>query len=258
MEAYRRAVQLDPKNGPALFRLGVCYRRRSETTRRQPGDFQAAIDHWGRALELDPNQYIWRRRIQQYGPRLDKPYAFYDWVEAAETDIRARGEEPMPLVIRPGGAEIAQPVKSLAPPAAVRAPDPDGKVHRDKNGLVRAEVTVAPARVRPGQAVRVHVVLRLDPKKEAHWNNEVEPLRLWVDPPKGWQVSERLLRAPVVRQAVSGEERALDFEIKAPREAHARVRLDAYALYHVCDDKGGQCRFLRLDIPIEIVMLTAK
>jgi hypothetical protein len=98
-------------------------------------------------------------------------------------------------------------------------------------------------------------VLRVDPKKGAHWNNEAEPLRLWVDPPQGGQVSERLLQAPAVRQPVSREERSLDFEVKAPREIGDKVRLDAYALYNVCDDKGGQCRFLRLDIPIEIMTL---
>ena len=105
--------------------------------------------------------------------------------------------------------------------------------------------------------MRVHVVLRLDPKKQAHWNNEAEPLRLWVDPPEGWQVSERLLQAPAVREPVSGEERALDFEIKAPKEAQDKVRLDAFALYNVCDDKGGQCRFLRLDVPIDVRTLPA-
>jgi tetratricopeptide (TPR) repeat protein len=256
IDAYGRAVQLDPKDGPALFRLGVCYRQRYETTLRRPGDFQAAIDYWGRALDRDPNQYIWRRRIQQYGPRLDKPYAFYDWVEEAEKDLRALGEKPVPLRVRPGGAEIAQPVKALpAAPAEVRAPDPDGKVHRDTEGLVRVETTVAPARARPDQAVRIHVVFRLDQKQQAHWNNEAEPLRLWVEPPEGWQVSERLLQAPAVREPVSGEVRSLDFEIKAPKEARDKVRLTAYALYHVCDDKGGQCRFLRLDVPIELVVV---
>jgi len=111
---------------------------------------------------------------------------------------------------------------------------------------------VAPARIKPGQAVRVHVVLRPDPKQQAHWNNEAEPLRLWVNPPAGWQVSERLLVAPAMREAVSVEERALEFEIRAPKEAREKARIGAYALYNVCDDKGGQCRFLRLDIPIEL------
>jgi hypothetical protein len=255
MEAFGNAVKLNPKDGPALFRLGVCYRRRSETTQRRTGDFQAAIDYWGHALDVDPNQYIWRRRIQQYGPRLDKPYAFYDWVEEAEKDIRVRGEKPVPLAVRPGGAEIAQPLKALpAPRPETRAPDPDGKVRRDKDRLIRAEVSVVPGRVRPNQSVRVHVVLRLDPKKQAHWNNEAEPLRLWVDPPEGWQVSERLLQLSAVREAVSEEDRELEFEIKAPKEARDKVRLSAYALYHVCDDKGGQCLFLRHDVPIELIV----
>jgi tetratricopeptide (TPR) repeat protein len=255
MEAYGRAARLDAKDGAALFRLGVCYRRRSETVLHRPGDFQAAIDSWCRALDLDPNQYIWRRRIQQYGPRLDKPYAFYDWVETAEKEVRARGEEPVSLAARPRGAEVAQPLKALSRPAEAKNPDPEGRIRRDNEGLVRADVTLAPARVRPGQAVRVHVVLGLDPKKQAHWNNEAEPLRLWVDPQGGGCVSDRLLLVPVVREAVSAEARALDFEVKVPEEARGKLRLDAYALYNVCDDKGGQCRLLRLDIPIEIKTL---
>ena len=254
LDAYGRVLKLDPKDAPARFRLGVCYRRRSETAQRRSGDFQAAIACWGRALDLDPNQYIWRRRIQQYGPRLDKPYAFYAWVQEAEKAIRARGEQPVALAVRPRGAEIAAPLKALPALREARDPDPDGRVHRDKDRLIRAEVTVAPARVRPGQAVRVQVVLRPDANQQAHWNNEVEPLRLWVDPPEGWQVSERLLRAPAVQEAVSAEERTLEFEIKAPQAARDKVRVSVYALYHVCDDKGGQCRFLRLDVPVELTV----
>ena len=43
--------------------------------------------------------------MQQYGPRLDKPYPFYDWVETAREEIRARGETPSPLRVEPAGAE---------------------------------------------------------------------------------------------------------------------------------------------------------
>jgi len=32
------------------------------------------------------------------------------------------------------------------------------------------------------------------------------------------------------------------------------VTLPAFALYHVCDDDGGQCRFLRLDIAVELTI----
>ena len=123
LDAYGRAAKLDPKDGPALFRLGVCYRRRYETTLRRPGDFQAAIDTWGRALDLDPNQYIWRRRIQQYGPRLDKPYAFYDWIEAAEKDLHARGQKARGTG-RTAGRRGNRPAAQGAPGAAGGGPRP--------------------------------------------------------------------------------------------------------------------------------------
>jgi hypothetical protein len=94
--------------------------------------------------------------------------------------------------------------------------------------------------------------LRLDAKQNAHWNNEAEPLRLWIDPPPGWQVAERLLTARAEPKAVSGEVRSLEFEVKAPAKATGKIRLTAYALYHVCNDVGGQCLYLRLDIPVEL------
>ena len=255
LTSYTRAVQLDPKNGPAWFRLGVCFRRRYESSRAQPGDFQAAIDAWGTALKLDPNQYIWRRRIQQYGPRLDQPYSFYDWVTDAEKAVRARGEEPIRLAVRPAGAEIAHPVKAL--PLTDKAPinpDPDAKIHCDKDDLIQAETTVVPGKVGPGKSARVHIVLRPSAKQQIHWNNEAEPLRLWVEPPKDWQISERLLQAPAPVQPHSTEARTLTFEIVVQKTARGKLRLPVYALYHICDDAGGQCRFLRLDIPVEVTI----
>lgn len=102
--AYKQAIELAPEDGRAYFRLGVCHRRRYEMDQRQESDFRDAVTMWGLALDCDPNQYIWRRRIQQYGPRLDKPYPFYDWVPTAEAVIRKRGETPIVLPVRPGGA----------------------------------------------------------------------------------------------------------------------------------------------------------
>lgn len=75
---YQQAVEADQNNGVSHFRIGVAYRKRYDSEYRKTSDFFMAINHWAKALELDPNQYIWRRRIQQYGPRLDKPYPFYD------------------------------------------------------------------------------------------------------------------------------------------------------------------------------------
>ena len=254
MSSYEHAAKIEPKNGPAWFRLGVCNRRRYESAHPQSGDFQSAIDHWGKALDLDPNQYIWRRRIQQYGPRLDQPYSFYDWVTQAEKAIRAHGAEPIALTGRPAGAEIAYPIKTLPSAAAARAPDPDGKILRDVGGLILAEVTVVPGQVRAGKSARIHVVLRPNPKLKAHWNNEAEPLRLWVESPKGWQVSDRLLTANIPKKAVTEELRTLTFEVIAPADASGKQRLSLYALYNVCNDGDAQCQFLRLDVRVDIAI----
>ena len=252
--AYRKATALDSKDGPAWFRLGVCLRRRSESPSRAVDDFRKAVESWGAALDLDPNQYIWRRRIEQYGPRLDKPYPFYDWVPEAEAAIRERGETPIPLLVRPDGAEIAGPLKVFAAQKeSPKNPDPDGKVRRD-TGSVTSQVVLVPATVKPGQSARVHLTFRLAPEVKDHWNNEAEPLRVWVDPPDGYAVSERLIRAEVPKAAVSDEERSVGFEIKVPSEASGTVRIPGYALYHLCDDVQGLCRFVRLDVTIEVVV----
>jgi tetratricopeptide (TPR) repeat protein len=255
LACYTRAVQLDPKNGPAWFRLGVCFRGRYDSTQARLGDFQAAVDHWGKALDFDPNQYIWRRRIQQYGPRLDQPYSFYDWVTEAERSVRARGEKPIRLAVRPAGAEIAHPLKALpvSDQAAVN-PDPHGTIHRDKDGLIQAETTVVPRQVRPGKSARVQIVLRPNKQQQIHWNNEADPLRLWVEPPADWKVSERILSSSQPAQASTTEARMLTFEVVVPSTAHGTIQLPVYALYHVCDDSGGQCRFLRLDIPVDVTI----
>lgn len=70
------------------------------------------MEHRGKALDLVP--YIFRRRIQQYGPRLDKPYPFYDWVSEARAAVLARGETPVEPRVEPGGAELAAPLERMA------------------------------------------------------------------------------------------------------------------------------------------------
>ena len=95
IDAYRRVLRIEPNDGDAHFRLGVCYRMRHESPRQLGTDFQTAVNHWSKARSIHPNQYIWRRRIEQYGPRLEKPYPFYDWVETATREIGARGDQPV-------------------------------------------------------------------------------------------------------------------------------------------------------------------
>lgn len=229
-------------------------RRRSEGKGAEADDFRGAVAAWDTALALDPNQYIWRRRIQQYGPRLDKPYPFYDWVPEAEKAIRDRGDTPVSLPVRPGGAEIAGPSKSFPAAAEAKNPDPDGKVKRVEEGAVRATAVVVPGGVKPGQTVRVHLKLSLDPKAKLHWNNEAEPLRVWLDPPDGWAVSERLIAAEVPKAEVSHEDRTAEFEVKVPKDASGDVTVSGFAVFHVCDETGGTCRFVRLDLSVAVVV----
>ncbi len=126
--AYERAVALDPDDGGAQFRLGVAFRRRHESAARRHGDAQASVEQWGRVLMIDPNQYVWRRRIEQYGPRLDKPYNFYFWVEKAREEILARGERPVPQPVEPTGSEVAPPARRTADGSSSAIPDPAPRI----------------------------------------------------------------------------------------------------------------------------------
>ena len=171
--AYEKAIRSKPSgksvDGDRHFRLGTAYRMRYDSPFRQAGDFQAAADHWGRALAIDPNQYIWRRRIEQYGPRLNKPYPFYDWIETAQREITARGETPVELQTPLTESEIARPGRSLvaagnqpegAAAAEPKSPDPEGRINRDSQDLIQAEVAVVPAKIKPGGTARVHITFR--------------------------------------------------------------------------------------------------
>lgn len=260
IDAFGQALRLDPDDGPTRFRLGVALRMRHDSDRRQPGDFQAAVDAWSRALDIDPNNYIWRRRIQQYGPRLDKPYSFYDWVNEARREIEARGEKPAPLGVEPTGAEYAYPAEALEerPPgggAASQPPDPQGRVMRDRQGLIRVETAIVPPAVRAGEAARAHVTFAPDSGLQAHWNNEVEDLVFWVDPPEGWEVGSRRLTIPRPPQTVSEEPRSLELEIRAPASAPpGEAALPGYALYYVCEGARGTCLYRRQDVSLRLLV----
>ena len=255
IDAYTQAIKIKPEDGDAHFRLGVCYLIRQESDQRLPADFQAAVDHWTRARQIEPNQYIWRRRIEQYGPRAAKPYPFYDWVLAAAKDIRSRGDEPIELRIMPTSSEITDPDSSPDNEQLdIKPPDPQGRILRDQQRLISVEVTLIPPRIKPGDTIRVHITLRPDKKRKAHWNNEAEPLKLWIDPPSGWKAQPQLLTAPQGGQPETSEPRHIEFELHAAKDTSGTSRLSAYALYYVCKGAGGTCSFLRQDIPITLIV----
>ena len=255
IQAYQRALHLEPASGPLHFRLGVAYRKRYDSNFRQPEDFQKAVEEWSAALEIDPNEYIWRRRIQQYGPRLDKPYSFYDWVTTARKEIAARGETPAPLSVEPSGAEFAHSDKSfVATSDSTKEPDPRGRILRDAGRFVKIESTVVPNTRAQEVSERVHVVLRPNPANKTHWNNEAGDFVFWVDALTGWDVSQHLITIPNRSQAPSTEPREVEFEVRGPKRNLAQsVTLPAYALYYVCEDVNGVCMYRRQDVPIKIV-----
>jgi len=254
IQAYQRALRLDPASGPLHFRLGAAYRKRYDSNFRQPEDFQKAVEQWSAALEIDPNQYIWRRRIQQYGPRLDKPYSFYDWVTTARKEIVARGEIPAPLSIEPSGAEFAQSEQSFAAASnSIKEPDPRGRILRDAGQFVKVETAVVPNTRAQDVSERVHVVFRPNPANKTHWNNEAGNFVFWVSAPPRWNVSQHLVTIPNPYRLPSTEAREVEFEVRGPERGRVpAVTLPAYALYYVCEGVNGVCMYRRQDVPITI------
>lgn len=262
IDAYERARSLANAAGDAVpevdFRLGVALRRRYEGATARPDDFRAAVAAWGRALERRPGQYIWRRRIEQYGPRLEKPYAFYDWVPEARAAITARGGTPPPLAVEPGGAEFASPSKEFRVEAAERQePDARDALPKDTKRLVVTASAIAPARVAPGKTARVHVRLEPDRARHAHWNNEAGETVLWIRPPDGVEVDRPWRSVPNPKEPESTERRELEFELRLGETAvraakNGRVRVPAYVTYFVCEGDEGVCFYYRQDLTIEV------
>ncbi len=251
LAAFDHALCADPDNGPAMFRLGVAYQRRSESPDRQPRDAQAAVDMWLEALETNPNQYIWRRRIQQYGPRLDKPYDFYSWVRDARRFIIASGQTPVPLSAEPRGSELLSPAaeRDLQADPTVKA-DPEGRINRDAAGHVVAFTRVTPRRVQPGQHIRAQISLRLSNPKKAVWNNEAAPLTVFLDPPDGIRLSEGMLSVAPPGTTESTEERVIDFEMIVSAKHNGEVIVPGYALFNICQKASGKCFYLRKDFDV--------
>ena len=113
-------------------------------------------------------------------------------------------------------------------------------------------MAVVPPRIKPGASARVHVTMRPNEELKAHWNNEARPLVLWVNAPRGWRVGKRLITAEQGKEPETDEPRHLEFEVRSPADYRGTAKLQAYALYYVCEDVGGSCRFVRQDIPIDV------
>ena len=258
---YRRGIELCKSNpelktmlAAAHFRLGVAYRTlfdQSNATDQKPEHFSQAALHWTKALSLNPNQYIWRRRIQQYGPRQIKPYPFYSWVETAVSEIKDRGETPVQLNVSLTEAEIAMPQRKFQSSDASISPDPDAQINRDIDEIIKLHTTVVPQSVKPGETVRIHLRFSTD---KGHWNNEAEPMQVWIDESQQGKLSKSLLSHKNARTTSSDEVRNLEVDFQTDKNAAGTTVLKGFALYYVCKTESGQCLFRRqnFEIPVEI------
>ena len=245
-------LEASPKNASAHFSLGVAYRMRFDSNDRQEDDFAKAMKHWETALSLNPNQYIWRRRIQQYGPRLDKPYSFYDWVTTARAAITKRGDKPVTLIAEPSGAEFAVPArgrKSAAKSGATKHPDPQGKIISDSKSLVASRTVIVSSTNRKKSAVRVH--LSLQPGAETTWTNDAGNVSFHLAPDSPVQIRD--LKIPKLpNQDTSHETRVIEFEIHPQAGKALPETLSGAAYYYVCTKTDHTCQFLRQDIVIKL------
>lgn len=241
----------DPR---ALFRLGVALRMRYDSAQRQSRDFQEALHAWSGALSARPNEYIWRRRIQQYGPALDKPYPFYPWVDEALAALTARGETLPVLSAALTQSERAAPRRSFVGATDAVEPDPGGAIDRDDGSWLEVDTAVAFHTSTTDPVARVHVAFRPLTGSGVHWNNEAEPLVVWFGGstlPDGWAIGEQLVRVVgETADVVSSEVRRAEVELSLPPGATGT--LPGYALFYACEDVDGVCTYLRRDFTITV------
>ena len=251
INSYEKAIDLNPTGFLAAsldFRLGVAFRARYDSDDRRPDDFKKAVQSWTAALDANPNQYIWRRRIQQYGPRQSKPYPFYDWIEQTIADIKARGEIPVELKVPLSGSEVAKQQRQFQTEASdMKNPDPDEKLLEDGEGLINVRATAVPSSVKAGQTARVHVLFEAGLGK---WNNEGQPMQVWINEPESGKLSKSAFEISNAGEANSNEPRRIEFEYQTSNDAEEPVKLSGFAVFNVCVDADGTCKFLRKNFTI--------
>ena len=252
IDFYRTELVGDSAAARLHFRLGVALRMRFDRNAGHEQDLVDAMQAWTTARRLNPNQYIWRRRIQQYGPVMDKPYPFYSWVAQARREIQERGEQPVPLTVEPAGAELAEPRRLVQTHhSQADSPDPQDKLKRDTDDAVCIKTVVVPSTDAKQPAVRIHVMLTLRRDGDFLWNNEAEPLQLWVNSNEQLRPAAQLVELANPDAATSEERRVVEFDVTWPVDyAASDPMLRAYAVYNLCNKQTGLCTIRRQDFQI--------
>jgi hypothetical protein len=253
IKTYAEVLKSDHSRRDIAFRMGAANRLLYELTAQNDRKlFATAVDHWETALRTNPNQYIYRRRIEQYGPRLNKPYSFYDWVTTARQEISARGDVPHLLSVEPNGAEFAESARSMKVDRSGENPDPDNRILLDEGNSVEVHTNFVPTQPKPGDVVAVHVGFSVS--ATAKWNHETAPLVFWIDQPKGdVKLSSQLISDPTPHtQPESQGPVSISFEVLIPKNHTGPVRLEGFGLFNICESQQGECIFRRKNVVIEI------
>ncbi|MHC5063807.1 MAG: TlpA family protein disulfide reductase [Planctomycetota bacterium] len=257
ISAFKEEIDADESSATAWFRLGCSYRARHDSQDAMERDFQDAIAAWTKALNLYPANYIFRRRVEQYGPRLMKPYPFYTWVEEALKEVAEREGEPFLLSVSLEGSEIAEPegrgsAAKEAVSTAAQEPDPEAKIPADSGGLVAFSGVVAPMPVNAGQKARVYLRFEPSQMKAVTWDNEAGELEVWIKSADGLVLSQQSLLSGLGSEASSNELRSLELELAVDESADLGERkLEGYALYYVCEGEEGACVYMRQDFSLD-------
>lgn len=228
----------------AHFRRGVALRMRQDRGHGRPGDFGAAVKAWRRALDAEPSQYIWRRRLQQYGPLEDKPYPFFQWIEEAQAELVRRGEEPEPLDASLTLSERSLGVGEGEPQPIDASPDPKGGLPFDADGLLTVETAVVFSTQEATRVGRLHVVVGPRDAKLAGWNGGADPLVVWTEPGMGVQVRPRGLRTALPPSVERGT-RTFELDVVLSEDQATAPTLRLIVLAPVCRTEDGTCLYVR-------------
>ncbi|MCB9883765.1 MAG: hypothetical protein H6832_02110 [Planctomycetes bacterium] len=264
IEAATKHLAEAATDASMLFLLGCAHRARYDAHRTTPthsgmhdSDFQAAIDAWSRAIEAAPSNYIYRRRIQQYGPRLDKPYPFYDWIAEARDALRKRGADVPRLVVEPEGSELATPVRThdLAE-TDDREPDAKHAIAIDELAIAVHGV-VAPNPVRVGSSFRLYWKLRAN--EGVKLDAEADAPVAWIELPNGFTATRKKRMANPVAPTRTPVERTIEYEVHVDAAVEPGSHtIRGYALVPICDDATGTCKLVRRSLSREIVVRAPK
>ncbi len=253
--ALEQEAQAEGAPPSATFCYGVALRMRYDSPQRKADDFQESLNAWNAALRRRPSQYIWRRRIQQWGPALDKPYPFYGWIEQANREVSERGETPHPIRVALTSSELSGRQVSESTSEAREHPDPQRAIPRAKADWVSIESAVAPNTSPPGQGepetVQVHLVLRPALDRGLHWGNDAGPTEIWIEDADRWGLARPdFVLARPRNSELSQEARTLDF--MASKTSSEGAQLRGTAFFFACGDKDDECRFLAQDFVVSL------